>query len=87
MAGWYLNFPLQVGYDKVGLPIGLQFIGKPWSEATLIHLAYAMQVKKKIQTLLFFIAYTMIISEWRKLSKFVKIIIIKFITYNCIFFL
>jgi len=34
----------QVGYDKSGLPIGLQFIGRPWSEATLIHLAFAMQV-------------------------------------------
>jgi len=34
----------QVGYDKFGLPIGLQFIGRPWSEATLIHLAFAMQV-------------------------------------------
>jgi hypothetical protein len=36
----------QVGYDKSGLPIGLQFIGRPWSEATLIHLAFAMQVNK-----------------------------------------
>ena len=35
---------LQIGYDKTGLPIGLQFIGKPWCEATLIHIAYAMQV-------------------------------------------
>lgn len=34
----------QVGYDKLGLPIGLQFIGRPWAEATLIHLAFAMQV-------------------------------------------
>jgi Asp-tRNA(Asn)/Glu-tRNA(Gln) amidotransferase A subunit family amidase len=23
--------------------VGLQFIGRPWSEATLLHLAYAMQ--------------------------------------------
>jgi len=36
----------QVGYDKLGLPIGLQFIGRPWTEATLIHLAFAMQVMK-----------------------------------------
>lgn len=36
----------QVGYDKLGLPIGLQLIGKPWAEATLIHLAFAMQVNK-----------------------------------------
>ncbi|XP_052727892.1 fatty acid amide hydrolase isoform X2 [Vigna angularis] len=33
----------QVGYDKLGLPIGLQFIGRPWAEATLIHLAFSMQ--------------------------------------------
>jgi hypothetical protein len=35
---------LKVGYDKGGLPVGIQFIGRPWSEATLLHLAYAMQV-------------------------------------------
>lgn len=35
---------MQVGYDKSGLPIGLQFIGKPWSESLLIHIASAMQV-------------------------------------------
>lgn len=34
----------QVGYDKLGLPIGLQFIGRPWSEASLIQIAFAMQV-------------------------------------------
>nr|CAB3489248.1 unnamed protein product [Digitaria exilis] len=32
-----------VGYDRGGLPVGLQFIGRPWSEATLLHLAYSMQ--------------------------------------------
>lgn len=36
----------QVGYDKLGLSIGLQFIGRPWSEATLIHLAFAIGVGK-----------------------------------------
>ncbi|XP_039009507.1 fatty acid amide hydrolase-like isoform X2 [Hibiscus syriacus] len=42
----FLGLPavtVPVGYDKAGLPIGLQFIGKPWSEPTLMHIAYAMQ--------------------------------------------
>ncbi|XP_052171009.1 fatty acid amide hydrolase-like [Diospyros lotus] len=46
IAGNFLGLPavtVPVGYDKSGLPIGLQFIGKPWSEATLIHIASAMQ--------------------------------------------
>ncbi|CAI8619187.1 unnamed protein product [Vicia faba] len=46
IAGNFLGLPavtVPVGYDKSGLPIGLQFIGKPWAEATLIHLAFAMQ--------------------------------------------
>ncbi|KAL5071623.1 hypothetical protein RYX36_022510, partial [Vicia faba] len=46
IAGNFLGLPavtVPVGYDKLGLPIGLQFIGRPWSEATLIHLAFAMQ--------------------------------------------
>ncbi|KAE9604195.1 putative hydrolase [Lupinus albus] len=47
IAGNFLGLPavtVPVGYDELGLPIGLQFIGRPWSEATLIHLAYAVQV-------------------------------------------
>ncbi|XP_020106586.1 fatty acid amide hydrolase-like [Ananas comosus] len=46
IAGNFLGLPaitIMVGYDKGGLPIGLQFIGRPWSEATLLHLALAMQ--------------------------------------------
>ena len=34
----------QVGYDKQGLPIGLQLLGRPWAEATLLRLAYAVEV-------------------------------------------
>ncbi|URD89565.1 Amidase [Musa troglodytarum] len=48
IAGNFLGLPavtLLVGYDKGGLPIGLQFIGRPWSEATLLHLAFAMQTQ------------------------------------------
>ncbi|XP_010242818.1 PREDICTED: fatty acid amide hydrolase-like [Nelumbo nucifera] len=46
-AGNFLGLPaisVPVGYDKLGMPIGLQFIGRPWSESTLLHLAFASQV-------------------------------------------
>ncbi|KAK4762769.1 hypothetical protein SAY86_008537 [Trapa natans] len=46
IAGNFLGLPaisVPVGYDKLGLPIGLQLIGRPWCEATLIHIAYALQ--------------------------------------------
>ncbi|KAJ1686182.1 hypothetical protein LUZ63_017572 [Rhynchospora breviuscula] len=46
IAGNFLGLPaitVMVGYDQAGLPIGLQFIGRPWSEATLLHLAFAVQ--------------------------------------------
>ncbi|TKY60468.1 Fatty acid amide hydrolase [Spatholobus suberectus] len=46
ISGNFLGLPavtVTVGYDKLGLPIGVQFIGRPWAEATLIHLAFAMQ--------------------------------------------
>ncbi|PON93727.1 Amidase [Trema orientale] len=40
-----------VGYDKQGLPIGLQLIGRPWAEASLLRLASAVEelcpLKKK----------------------------------------
>ncbi|KAG6497787.1 fatty acid amide hydrolase-like [Zingiber officinale] len=47
IAGNFLGLPaitVPVGYDDEGLPIGLQFIGKPWCEATLLHIAFAMQM-------------------------------------------
>ncbi|XP_034692154.1 fatty acid amide hydrolase-like isoform X1 [Vitis riparia] len=46
IAGNFLGLPavtVPIGYDKLGLPIGLQFIGRQWSEPTLIHIAQAMQ--------------------------------------------
>ncbi|XP_076913669.1 fatty acid amide hydrolase-like [Bidens hawaiensis] len=32
-----------VGYDKQGLPIGLQLIGRPWCEATILRLAAVIE--------------------------------------------
>ncbi|ONK77513.1 uncharacterized protein A4U43_C02F7360 [Asparagus officinalis] len=46
ISGNFLGLPavtIMIGCDKGGMPIGLQFIGKPWSEATLLHLANALQ--------------------------------------------
>ncbi|KAE8008265.1 hypothetical protein FH972_004794 [Carpinus fangiana] len=31
------------GYDKQGLPIGLQLIGRPWGEASLLRMASAVE--------------------------------------------
>ncbi|CAK7330353.1 unnamed protein product [Dovyalis caffra] len=39
----YGETDLQVGYDKQGLPIGLQLIGRPWGEATILRLAAAVE--------------------------------------------
>lgn len=46
ISGNFLGLPavtIMVGCDKGGMPIGLQFIGKPYSEATLLHLAFVLQ--------------------------------------------
>ncbi|CAK7330349.1 unnamed protein product [Dovyalis caffra] len=48
---------IPVGYDKQGLPIGLQLIGRPWGEATLLRLASAVEelcVKPKKQPASFY---------------------------------
>ena len=37
---------MQVGYDKGGMPIGLQIMGRPWAEATVLTLAAAVEVHK-----------------------------------------
>ncbi|KAK9905199.1 hypothetical protein M0R45_000395 [Rubus argutus] len=34
---------IPVGYDKQGLPIGLQLIGRPWGEASMLRLATAVE--------------------------------------------
>ncbi|OWM63691.1 hypothetical protein CDL15_Pgr008234 [Punica granatum] len=46
VAANFLGFPaitVPVGYDKQGLPIGLQFMGRPWGEASILRLAYAVE--------------------------------------------
>lgn len=43
---------VQVGYDKQGLPIGLQLIGRPWGEATILRLASAVEVQTSFILLL-----------------------------------
>jgi amidase len=32
-----------------GLPVGLSFVGRPWSEGTLIKLAYAYEQATKVR--------------------------------------
>lgn len=41
------------GYDQSGLPIGLQFIGRPWEEGLLLRLAYAAEtlVERKVPSM------------------------------------
>uniref|UniRef100_A0A453AC59 Amidase domain-containing protein n=3 Tax=Triticinae TaxID=1648030 RepID=A0A453AC59_AEGTS len=46
VAGNFLGFPaitVPVGHDKQGLPIGLQLIGRPWGEASLLRVASAVE--------------------------------------------
>eukprot|EP00268_Persea_americana_P034705 TRINITY_DN3432_c0_g1_i2.p1 TRINITY_DN3432_c0_g1~~TRINITY_DN3432_c0_g1_i2.p1 ORF type:complete len:609 (-),score=117.60 TRINITY_DN3432_c0_g1_i2:444-2270(-) len=45
-AGNLLGLPaitVPVGHDKQGLPIGLQLIGRPWGEATILRVASAVE--------------------------------------------
>lgn len=46
LAANLLGFPsisVPVGYDKQGLPIGMQLIGRPWCEASILRLAAAIE--------------------------------------------
>ncbi|BBH09259.1 hypothetical protein Prudu_021705 [Prunus dulcis] len=46
VAGNLVGLPaisIPVGYDKQGLPIGLQLIGRPWGEASILRLALAIE--------------------------------------------
>src|SRR2546421_8609049 len=42
----YPHVTVPMGY-VVGLPVGLSFVGRPWSEAVLIKLAYAYEQATK----------------------------------------
>ena len=37
------------GYDKENLPLGLQLIGKPLGEQTLLNIAYAIESKSNLK--------------------------------------
>ncbi|XP_042435458.1 fatty acid amide hydrolase-like [Zingiber officinale] len=46
IAGNLLGLPaisVPIGHDKGGLPIGLQLIGRPWNEATILRVAAAVE--------------------------------------------
>uniref|UniRef100_A0A0A9CPJ2 Amidase domain-containing protein n=1 Tax=Arundo donax TaxID=35708 RepID=A0A0A9CPJ2_ARUDO len=46
IAGNLLGLPaitVPVGHDQQGLPIGLQLIGRPWGEASLLRVASAVE--------------------------------------------
>src|ERR1700730_16639429 len=38
------------GFDRNGLPLGLQIVGKPWDEATVLHLAYRYETTTRRKT-------------------------------------
>jgi Asp-tRNA(Asn)/Glu-tRNA(Gln) amidotransferase A subunit family amidase len=49
IPGNFLGLPavtIPVGYDKKGLPIGLQLIGRPYAEATILKVAAALEVSR-----------------------------------------
>ncbi|PKA57882.1 Fatty acid amide hydrolase [Apostasia shenzhenica] len=46
LVGNLLGLPaisVPIGHDKEGLPIGLQIIGHPWGEATILRIAHAVE--------------------------------------------
>jgi aspartyl-tRNA(Asn)/glutamyl-tRNA(Gln) amidotransferase subunit A len=38
------------GFDSTGLPLGLQIVGKPWDEATVLHVAYRYETTASWKT-------------------------------------
>jgi aspartyl-tRNA(Asn)/glutamyl-tRNA(Gln) amidotransferase subunit A len=38
------------GFDEHGLPIGLQMVGKPWDDGTILHLAHEYQTATALET-------------------------------------
>lgn len=46
IAANFLGLPaisVPVGYDTTGMPIGIQLLGRPWSEATLLRVAFVIE--------------------------------------------
>ncbi|KAK3038567.1 hypothetical protein RJ639_028018 [Escallonia herrerae] len=76
IAGNFLGLPavtVPVGYDNLGLPIGLQFIGKPWSEPTLIQIAFALQALRISDYRKPQVFYDLLQKEGAKVSDRVKL--------------
>nr|GEV37356.1 fatty acid amide hydrolase [Tanacetum cinerariifolium] len=49
-----LGFPansVPVGYHKQRLPIGMQLIGRPWGEATILRLAAAIEQQCRVSVM------------------------------------
>lgn len=54
MPRWSFRlFDIQIGHDKEGLPIGLQLIGRPWGEASILRVASALEVLSLLSSLLY----------------------------------
>ncbi|MEW5724118.1 MAG: amidase family protein, partial [Thermodesulfobacteriota bacterium] len=45
----YPAITVPAGYSDEGLPVGLQMVGRPWSEEQLLSLAYAFEQETKVR--------------------------------------
>ena len=42
---WKIPTSVPCGFDRNGLPLGLQIVGKPWDEAAVLYTAYRYETK------------------------------------------